>query len=741
MSSSYDISNSRDIYFTEGREMLDQMEASLLSLEKNPGDDETINSLFRSIHTIKGSSGMFGFDEIGKFTHVVENVLERMRKGALELSPDLSALLFECHDFLGELLDYYEKGGDQQLSQEHVSRRDAILDRMSAYSDLAAPKTGKADAGPAKAAPPPAGADGNQVANQCWHISLRFGRETFRDGLDPNSFIAYLRDMGEIVRITAVYDELPEADAIDPETCYLGFEIDFKGTDAVTREMILDVFEFVREDCTIRVLPPNSSIDDYVALINELPESPMSIGEILTRTGTLTGQELQKALQSQTSEAPVGPSGDKRLLGEIILEEGLVQKPVLEAALEKQKSIQKIDERNKKLVRVSAEKIDRLLNLVGELVITGSNVKQIAERQGDSELAEPVSSMTRLIEDIRESTMNIRMVPIGETFKKFERTVRDLSREQGKEIDFVISGADTELDKTLIDKISDPLMHLIRNAVDHGIDRPEERVKRGKPRRGTVSLNSYYETGSVVIVEKDDGNGLNRDLIYAKAVETGLLQPGVPVTDDELFQVVFEPGFSTAKEVTSISGRGVGMDVVRRNIESLRGTIMLESKEGSGTTVRITLPLTLAIIDGFLVNVGDASYVLPLDMVVECTEVSRNDLQSNDGGNFINLRGDLLPYLRLRDFFGDTSDYTGKENVVVLEYARRKVGLVIDRPVGEFQTVIKPLGAIFSQFRWVSGATILGNGSVALILDVPRLMQNNGDLKRTAMNRMAGARA
>ncbi|MBN1531975.1 MAG: chemotaxis protein CheA [Spirochaetes bacterium] len=738
MSSSYDISNSRDIYFTEGREMLDQMEASLLSLEKTPGDDETINSLFRSIHTIKGSSGMFGFDEIGSFTHVVENILDRMRKGTLDLSPDLSALLFECHDFIGELMELYEKGADEELSQELTVRRDELLSRMGGYTDLKVAAAEKAAAAPAQAAP--GVSDKDRVENQCWHISLRFGRDTFRNGLDPNSFIAYLREIGEIVRITTVYDELPESDAIDPESCYLGFEIDFKGSGTVTREMILDVFEFVREDCTIRILPPNSSIDDYVALINDLPESPMSIGEILTKSGTLSAQELQKALQSQSMEMPTG-EGDKRLLGEIILEEGLVQKPVLEAALEKQKSIQKSDERNKKLIRVSVEKIDRLVNLVGELVITGSNVKQISERRNDSELAEPVSTMTRLIEDIRESTMNIRMVPIGETFKKYERTVRDLSREQGKEVDFVISGADTELDKTLIDKISDPLMHLIRNAVDHGIDRPEERVKRGKPRRGTISLNSYYETGSVVIVEKDDGNGLNRELIYAKAVETGLLQPGVPVTDDELFQLVFEPGFSTAKEVTSISGRGVGMDVVRRNIESLRGTIMLDSREGEGTTVRITLPLTLAIIDGFLVSVGDDSYVLPLDMVVECTEVSRSDLQSNDGGNFINLRGDLLPYLRLRDFFGDTSNYTGKENVVVLEYARRKVGLVIDRPVGEFQTVIKPLGAIFSQFRWVSGATILGSGSVALILDVPRLMQSNGELKRSSLNRTAGARA
>lgn len=320
--------------------------------------------------------------------------------------------------------------------------------------------------------------------------------------------------------------------------------------------------------------------------------------------------------------------------------------------------------------------------------------------------------------------MGIRMVPIGETFNRFERVVRDLSREKNKKIELKIIGGETELDKTLIDKISDPLIHLIRNSVDHGIGTPAERGKAGKSASGTLTLNAYHETGSIVIEVSDDGNGLDKDAILSKAVEQGLIKDNQVLTDYEIFQFIFQPGFSTAKEVSNTSGRGVGMDVVKKNIESLRGTVVLESEKGTGTTVRIHLPLTLAIIDGFMVKLSDTFYVLPLAMVTECTDIHKDELNSKDGGNYINLRGDVLPFMKMREFMKETGEEPDKPKVVVVEYSRKKFGLVVDDLVGEFQTVIKPMGKIFSRLQWLSGSTILGTGEVAYILDVPKLIQS-----------------
>lgn len=351
-------------------------------------------------------------------------------------------------------------------------------------------------------------------------------------------------------------------------------------------------------------------------------------------------------------------------------------------------------------------------------------MKQISETEEKTGIVKAVSDMSKLIEEIRDSTMGIRMVPIGETFSRFERVVHDLSREKGKRVELNIAGGETELDKTLIDKISDPLIHLIRNSVDHGIGTPEEREASGKPPQGTLSLNAYHETGSIVIEVSDDGNGLDRDSIYAKALDLGMVKSEQVLSDDEIYQFIFQPGFSTAKEVSDISGRGVGMDVVKKNIESLRGTVVLESERGTGTTVRIHLPLTLAIIDGFMVKLAGAFYVLPLDMVTECTEVLKEELDSKEGGSYINLRGDVLPFMKMREFFRETGDEPAKAKVVVVEYARKKIGLVVDDLIGEFQTVIKPLGRIFSRLQWLSGSTILGTGEVAYILDIPKLIKN-----------------
>jgi len=348
---------------------------------------------------------------------------------------------------------------------------------------------------------------------------------------------------------------------------------------------------------------------------------------------------------------------------------------------------------------------------------------------------EAMALMSRQVEQIRDRALSLRMVEIGETFSRFHRVVRDVSQELGKDIELVITGAETELDKTVVEKISDPLTHLVRNSMDHGIESTEERLARGKSPRGRVSLNAYHESGSIVIEVGDDGGGLNRDKIFAKALEKGLVAQGQTLSDREVFNLIFEPGFSTAAQVTNLSGRGVGMDVVRRNIATLRGSTEIESKEGLGTTIRIRLPLTLAIIDGFLIQVGDSAFVVPLDMVHECLELptDQKQLDGESNSHYLALRGEALPYLRLRQLLQVEGETSTRENVVVVQSGGRRAGLVVDRLLGEFQTVIKPLGQMFRHLRGISGSTILGTGEVALILDVPSLVQHATERENQAL--------
>jgi two-component system chemotaxis sensor kinase CheA len=520
---------------------------------------------------------------------------------------------------------------------------------------------------------------------------------------------------------------------MDPESCYLGFEIGLRSR--ASKAEIEAVFEFVQDDCEIRILPPESRIEEYMALIRSLPEDDLRLGEILVRCGTLTEKELAGALAIQSGvEDRTGEPA--RPLGEIILDSGMVRPAVVEAALEKQKQSRDAKSQENRVLKVDAEKLDHLINLVGELVISGAAASVFAKRSRDLALQETTSNIARLVEEIRDSALQLRMVQIGETFRRFNRVVRDVAKELGKEIELVITGAETELDKTVVDKIGDPLTHLVRNSMDHGIESTENRIARGKSPRGTVRLNAYHDSGNVVIEVSDDGNGLNRDRILAKALEKGLISAGQSLTDAEVYQLIFEPGFSTAAKVTNLSGRGVGMDVVRRNIEALRGTVEVRSQDGQGSMFRIRLPLTLAIIDGFLIGVGSSSYVVPLDMVVECVELTEADRLAAGERNFVNLRGELMPFIRLRDHFHEAGQASRRENIVVVRHAGQKAGLVVDALMGEFQTVIKPLGQVFSGLRGISGSTILGTGDVALILEVPALIQraSNQDVRQAEPN-------
>ncbi|MBY0575099.1 MAG: chemotaxis protein CheA [Gallionellaceae bacterium] len=711
-------------FIAESRELLQNMEDALLRIEQSPDDEELINAIFRAAHTIKGSAGLFGLDYIVAFTHVAESVLDRVRNGELHIDGELVAALLSSCDHLVELIEHLAAGGGEPTA-EIQEKSNAIVSRLNGYLGAGAVKTTNV----ALASEPTCTSEGGgEVETDLWHISLRFGKDVLRNGMDPLSFIRYLSTLGEIRHVVTLLNNIPPAGEMDPESCYLGFEISFK-SDA-DKATIEGVFEFVREDCMIRILPPRSKISDYLRLIAELPEEDMRVGEMLLRCGTLTQSELDAALRLQRGEG----KEHQRPIGEVLVEAHMVQQPVMEAALDKQKQVKEHKSAEANLIRVDADKLDGLINLVGELIIAGAGANLIAQRNGDAGLLEATATMSRLVEEVRDSALKLRMVQIGATFNRFQRVVRDVSKELGKDIELVISGAETELDKTVVEKIGDPLTHLVRNSMDHGIESAEVRIAHGKPAKGTLRLNAYHDAGSIVIEVSDDGGGLNKDRILKKAIERGLVNEGDSLSDKEIYNLIFEAGFSTAEAVSNLSGRGVGMDVVRRNITALRGTVNLDSVEGQSTTVRIRLPLTLAIIDGFLVGVGTAVYVVPLDMVVECIERAAWE---NAGGDdrYLNLRGEVLPYLRLREHFEVEGEPARRENVVVVRYGEQKVGLVVDRLLGEFQTVIKPLGKVFSQISGIGGFTILGSGEVALILDVPGLMgQVVGEKERAGQN-------
>ena len=703
-----------ETFLAESREMLEDMERLLLELENGTQDAEQLNALFRCVHTIKGSAGLFGYDQVVAFTHVVENVLDRLRDGEIKLDSELAALLLKCRDHIAALIDL----PDQIPQGELAGAGQMLLLMLADYQDE--------NAGHAQA---PVSNEPAAAQEGVWHISLRFHPEVLQHGMDPIGFIRYLANLGELVYVGTVTEALPQGEGFDPELCYFGFEIDLR-TDA-DKAAIEEVFEFVRDDCELRILPPGSRVAEYIDLIRALPEDDMQLGEMLVTSGALTRGELEAGLARQEVEAEA--TGAAPMIGEVLVERGAVSPEVVNEALGKQQQVREGRKQSNQYIRVHAEKLDQLINLVGELVIASAAAGVSAQRNGDNTTREAIAHVTALVEEIRDGSLELRMVPIGETFQRFQRVVRDVSRELGKDIRLDISGADTELDKTVVEKIADPLTHLVRNAMDHGIESAARRLEAGKPAQGAVALNAYHEAGSIVIEVSDDGGGINRDKVLAKALERGIVQSAEALSEQEIFQLIFEPGFSTADQISNLSGRGVGMDVVKRNLEALRGTVEVESVDGKGSTFRIRLPLTLAIIDGFLTEVGESSYVVPLDNVVECVELTAEQRAETRTRSFVNLRGEVLPFIRLRDYFELGGEAGRRENIVVVNYGGNKAGLIVDALLGEYQTVIKPLGKLFANLSGISGSTILGSGEVALILDVPSLVQQAGDQEARAM--------
>lgn len=649
MTTDIDLDSIKSVFFTEAYQLLADVEGFILQLEKSPGDTELLNAAFRSIHTIKGSSGVFGFTNITHFVHNLETVLDRVRNGELAFDLQMGNLVLACCDHIQLLVGSLEAGGDpEDLNDATKKQQSSLSEQLQNYllDEAVAPGAALQTAQPVA-----------NVLNK-WTVRVELGVNTLRDGFDPYSIFNYLAKSGSFESMEPDLQHIPLVSAFDPESCFLGFNAVYATEQSETE--ILDAFEFLPDDCKV-----------LVSLLNK-PDVVAAVAVV--DTAVVAGKKASPAKSPSST------------------------------------------------IRVPSDKLDALINLVGELVIANAGTVEQARKSQSFSMLEATCAVGALIEEIRDGALGLRMVEIGECFQRFQRVVRDTAQALGKDVELLIEGEDTELDKSVVEKISDPLMHLVRNAMDHGLETPAERQKAGKLEKASLKLNAYHDGGHIVIEVSDNGRGLVREKIRAKAIEKGIVSPDQVLTDSDINMLIFAPGFSTAAAVTDISGRGVGMDVVKKNIEALRGTVNVRSKEGVGTTFEIRLPLTLAIIDGFQIAVGKSVYVIPLAYVRECVELTGQGSNADSVDLNYDLRGEYLPCLRLRKVFGETSEKPKRENIIVVSHGGMKVGIVADRLLGESQTVIKPLGALFEGNPAVSGGTILGTGEVALIVDIPKLV-------------------
>jgi two-component system, chemotaxis family, sensor kinase CheA len=714
----------REVFTAECSEILQKMESILLELEElEVPPEEKIHELFRFIHTIKGSAGIFGYEAIVSFTHIVESLLDKIREGILPFKKESIGLFLDCRDHISELIEAAANGNP--LERNTIKNQEKLTGILENLLGVVPPLSSNEAVAQNVVQSPEKVA--KESKSYLWHISLRFKEDIIRNGLDPFSTFQYLNRVGEIIRLYTLTNKVPTIENLDPEGCYLGFEILYKCDKDLL--FVQEAFEFVQYDCDIYILSPHRKPQDWIEFFIYRKEPIIRLVRSLFYTKSLDKKTL-KLIKIQYKKSKENPIKD--------LEQPIKNDHVEEEISDLHHShgiknelspkTKELGTKENKSIRIDSSKLDILINLVGELVVNGANLTQISTERKDSNLIEIVSHLNILINEIRDTSLNLRMVQIGETFNRFHRVVRDISQELNKDVQLTITGGETELDKIVVEKINDPLMHLIRNSLDHGIESIEDRIARGKSPKGKLSLHAYHEAGNIVIEVKDDGRGLDKKKILKKAIEKGLISPEKNLSDAEIHRLIFKAGFSTAEKVTSISGRGVGLDVVEKNIESLRGSITLFSEEDKGSIFQIRLPLTLAIIDGFLFKIANFYYVVPLYQIVECIEYKDEDSTEND---FINLRGNLLPFLRLSKLFNLPEDSsTSRKNILILQNMGSQVGILVDSLHGEFQTVIKPLGKLFQNLKGISGTTVLGSGEVALILDVGMLFQRASFLQK-----------
>ncbi|CAK0773736.1 two-component system, chemotaxis family, sensor kinase CheA [Azospirillaceae bacterium] len=680
----------------EADERLAEMEEVILLIENNPNDIDAINRLFRAAHTIKGSGAMYGYTDVADFTHHLETVLEKVRDQKISVTKPLIDQILAARDQIILMLNAADGGpqADKAVVRRIVAALQSFLPENFDKAPLSPPpratkKSRKATKKSSKSGPKPI---------TTWRISFSPNVDFFRSGNDPLLQLEELSSLGEC-RVVAQTDRLSNFENFNPEECLLSWDIIFSSS--CDLNAIRDVFIFIEDICVLDVR--NVASNDLL----DVEAPPPRLGDILIAHGDVSSDAIQEELRNQ------------HRLGDMLAKSGKVSPDKVATALSEQEAVAKQQSALKKeSLRVPALKLDALVNLVGELVVNQARLNQIASTIESHELATSIEEANRLASDLRDIVLNIRMMPIGTTFSRFTRLVRDLAGDLGKEVQLVTEGAETELDKTVIDRLVDPLIHLIRNSLDHGIELPDVREAIGKPRQGTIRLGAFHKGDRVVIEIGDNGRGMDRERIHQKAIEKGLISPDKVFSDSEIFSLIFHPGFSTAATVTDVSGRGVGMDVVKREITALRGTVDIQSRPGAGSTITLSLPLTLAIIDGLLVRVAKQRFVVPLSVIEECLELSHNHFVLGAERNVIVFRGQTIPVIRLRDIFEIDAEKPPWEETVVARCGGEWIGFVVDRIIGNYQTVIKSLGKFYQDVEAISGATILGDGDVALVLDI-----------------------
>ncbi|HEY6123216.1 MAG TPA: chemotaxis protein CheA [Steroidobacteraceae bacterium] len=657
-----DLTQFHEIFFEESFEALDQMEAALLKLSAGEVDADLINTIFRVAHSIKGGAATFAFNEVAGFTHVLETLLDQLRAGKRQVRPDIVDVLLRSGDAMRAMLAATQH--KQAIDTAAVATLRAELDRIMSESTTAAAPAAVATAAKAAApdAPPPLPG---------WRIKFIPGPDLLRHGNDPLRILRELATLGNL-KVSVDAAGIPPVAELDPEVCRLRWNLELQGE--IDRDAVRAVFEWAETECELTIERIGGELIDDVA--------PAAVAApVADSSGTAAPA---KAESSARTASPDGGS-----------------------------------------IRVSIEKIDELLNSVGELVITQSVLSQLAaplEGREAGELRSALAQLERHMRALQESVMRVRMLPISFVFNRFPRLVRDLGQRLGKKIELKVTGDTTELDKTVLEKIGDPLVHLVRNSIDHGIEMPDVRLAAGKTEHGTISLHAYHKGGNVIVEVSDDGGGLRKDKILKKALERGLVTNDVELSEERILNLIFAPGFSTADVVSDVSGRGVGMDVVRRNINELGGHIQIFSTQGQGSTIRIRLPLTLAILDGQLARVGKEIYVVPIVSIVETIQVTRERVCAvASGGQVFRLRDDYLPIVRLHSLFDIEPDYTDLLDglLMIVEADGKRVGLFVDELMSQQQVVIKSLETNFKQITGLAGATMLGDGRVALILDIP----------------------
>ncbi len=680
------------IFVEESRELLAAFENDLLECEKDLHNAEIINRIFRSAHTLKGSAGMVDFPLLAEFTHEIENILARMRSGELKISKKLVSSLLSAADILKRLIE--QPPGETPKALEEETRQAAEALRRYHGVETAAPETR-----PSKGA-----ADKETQEERYVSIIMKFRPDIYASGVDPLLLLREVREAGEIIRVRCEIDAIPPLDRIQPDICYLAWELVLKTAKPLSA--IEDIFIFVREDNTIVVEDVTGRFREGV----DLGYAEKKLGEILAEEGIVAPQEIEEVFK------------DQKRAGEMLVEKKKIPSHVLDEVLRRQQRSKELTKTS--TLRVDTGKLDKLVNLVGEMVIGVARMTQIVQSgplSHNRDINDTLDRLERISHDVQEQVMRVRMIPIEATFRRFQRIVRDIAADLDKKISLYMSGTETELDKTVIEMIDDPLLHLVRNAADHGIEPPDERIKAGKPPEGSIWLRAYQQEGKIVVEVEDDGRGLDRERIVKKAVQTGIVPKGTDLTEHEAYNLLFAPGFSTADKVTELSGRGVGLDVVKRNVEKLRGNIEVYSEKGTGTLFRIKLPLTLAIIDGMRVAVGDEILTLPLLSIVEAIRPTPGSIKTIEGkGELVAFRGEYLPLIRLHEVLGFETAVTDplEAVVVVIEGSSRYLALMVDDVIGHHQAVIKSLETNFRRIAGASGATILGDGRVSLILDV-----------------------